>query len=274
MTALRHRMIDDMRIRNLSPRTIKSYVYKVRKFAKYFNRSPEDLGPEDIRTYLLFLINKGYSRGSITQSVCALRFLYKVTLRRDWQDQCLPYPKKGRQLPVVLSRTEVPVFLDAVDRPKQRVFLLTLYSTGLRLGEGRNLLPEDIDSKRMVIRVRGGKGNKDRYIPLARKLLTELRRHWVQTKPKIWLFEGRRPGRPLCEDSVQKACGRACAKAGISKHVTPHTLRRAFPYCTTFHKLFRRLAVPVGQVQFAKACGLASPRLPVAGLPSDAGHHD
>ena len=228
MTALRQRMIDDMRIRNLSPRTIKSYVYKVARFAKCFERSPSILGPEDVRTYLLSLINEGYSRSSIIQSVCALRFLYKTTLRRNWQNQQLPFPKNQRQLPVVLSTSEVRMFLDAVASPKHRVFLLTLYSTGLRLGEGLNLVPEDIDSERMVIRVRGGKGNKDRYVPLAPKLLAELRRHYAETTPKTWLFEGNRPGRQPRRDSVRKACARACARAGISKHVRPHILRHSF----------------------------------------------
>lgn len=228
MTSLRQRMIDDMRIRNRSPRTIESYVYRVRRFAKQFRRCPSKLGPEEVRTHLLYLIDQGLARSTIIQSVCALKFLYKVTLRREWVDQDLPFPKNGRRLPVVLSRTEISPFLDAVERPVHRVFLLTLYATGLRLSEGLNLLPDDIDSKRMVIRVQGGKGDKDRYVPLPPKLLTELRAHWIRTKPKTWLFERTVRGRQLSADSVQKACVRAYPRAGIAKHVTPHVLRHSF----------------------------------------------
>ena len=228
MTALRQRMIDDMRIRNFSPRTITSYVYRVKRFAQQFDRCPSELGPEEVRAHLIQLIRKGLARSTVTQSVCALRFLYKITLRRDWpEDRDLPFPRKERRLPVVLSRTEVRAFLDAIANLKHRVFLLTLYATGLRLGEGLNLLPNDIDSKCMVVRVRQGKGHKDRCIPLAPKLLQELRDHYRRTTPKTWLFEAR-PGRPMNEAPIQKACAPARRKAGLSKHVTPHVLRHSF----------------------------------------------
>lgn len=227
MTSLRQRMIDDLRIRNLSPRTIKSYVYRVRRFAKHFDRCPSKLGPEEVRTYLLYLMSKGYARSTIVQSVCALKFLYQITLDRQWRAQDLPFPKNERRLPVVLSRREVGAFLDAVVSPKHRTLLLTLYSTGLRLAEGLNLLLEDVDSSRMVLRVRQGKGHKDRFVPLAPKLLLELRRHYRRTNPKTWLFEAR-PGRPMSKAPVQKACAPACRNAGLSKHVTPHVLRHSF----------------------------------------------
>ncbi len=227
MTALRQRMIDDLRIRNLSPRTIESYVYRVRRFAKYFDQCPSKLGPEDVRTYILHLMSQGFARSTIVQSVCALKFLYQITLDSQWRDQDLPFPKNERRLPVVLSPREVGAFLDAVLSPKHRMFLLTLYATGLRLAEGLNLRPEDIDSSRMVIRVRQGKGHKDRFVPLAPKLLLELRRHYRRTNPKTWLFEAR-PGRPMSKAPVQKACAPACRNAGLSKHVTPHVLRHSF----------------------------------------------
>ncbi len=227
MTPLRQRMIDDLRIRNLSPRTITSYVYKVRRFAKHFHRCPSKLGPQEVRTYLLYLISKGYARSTIVQSVCALKFLYQITLDRQWRAQDLPFPKNERRLPVVLSPSEVGAFLDAVVSPKHRTLLFTLYSTGLRLAEGLNLVPGDIDSSRMVIRVQQGKGRKDRFVPLAPKLLLELRQHYRRTSPKTWLFEAR-PGRPMSKAPVQKACAPACARAGISKHVTPHVLRHSF----------------------------------------------
>lgn len=227
MIELRQRMIDDLRIRNLSSRTIKSYVYRVRRFAQHFGQCPSKLGPEEVRTYLLYLMSKGYARSTIVQSVCALKFLYQTTLDSRWRDQDLPFPKKERRLPVVLSPREVGVFLGGVVSPKHRVLLLTLYSTGLRLAEGLNLLPEDIDSGRMVIRVQQGKGNKDRFVPLAPKLLLELRQHYRRTSPKTWLFEGR-TGRPLSKSVIQRACARARLRAGISKHVTPHVLRHSF----------------------------------------------
>ena len=227
MTSLRQRMIDDLRIRNLSPRTIKTYVYRVRRFAKHFDRCPSKLGPEEVRTYLLYLMSKGYARSTIVQSVCALKFLYQITLDRQWRAQDLPFPKNERRLPVVLSPSEVGAFLDAVVSPKHRTLLFTLYSTGLRLAEGLNLLPEDIDSKCMMIRVRQGKGHKDRCVPLVPKLLLELRQHYRRTRPRTWLFEAR-PGRPMSKAPVQKACAPACAKAGLSKHVTPHVMRHSF----------------------------------------------
>lgn len=227
MTALRQRMIDDMRIRKFSARTIKSYVYRVSRFAKQFDRCPSKLGPEEIRAHLLELINNDLARSSVVQSVCALRFLYEKTLRRQWCDQDLPYPKKERRLPVVLSRSEVGAFLQAVADPRHRTFLLTLYATGLRLAEGLNLVPEDIDSSRMVIRVRQGKGRKDRFVPLAPKLLVELREHYRRTRPRTWLFEAR-PGRPMSKAPIQKACAPACRKAGITKRVTPHVMRHSF----------------------------------------------
>lgn len=228
MTPLRQRMIDDMRIRNLSPRTIQSYVQKVAKFAKDLGKAPEDLGPEDVRTYLVSLINAGLSRSTLAQSVYALRFLYRITLRAQWLDEDLPLPRRETRLPVVLSRADVRTFIKAIEIPKCRAFVLTLYATGLRLSEGLKLLPEDIDSKRMVIRVRQGKGRKDRYVPLSTRLLVQLRRYWRRERPRTWLFEGMSPGEPMSQACVRKACVAARAKAGISKPVTPHVMRHCF----------------------------------------------
>lgn len=228
MTPLRQRMIDDMRIRNLSPKTIQSYVEKVAKYARSFGKSPGELGPEDIRTYLLGRINAGVARSTLVQNVCALRFLYRVTLHRPWEDQVLPFPRKERRLPVVLSREEVRAFLDALDGLKQRTFFLTIYSTGLRVSECLQLLPADIDSKRMVVRVRQGKGKKDRYIPLPARLLAMLRTYWKAARPQVWLFEGLKPGHPLTKGAVERWCPLASARAGLTKLVTPHTLRHSF----------------------------------------------
>jgi site-specific recombinase XerD len=221
-------MIDDMRIRNLSPRTIETYVEKVAKYARSFGKSPAELGPEDVRTYLLGRINDGVARSTLVQSVCALRFLYKITLQRPWEDQVLPFPRKERRLPVVLSREEVRAFLGALGSLKQRTCFLTIYATGLRISECLQLLPTDIDSKRMVVRVRQGKGKKDRYVPLPAKLLAALRGYWKAARPRTWLFEGAKPGHPITKHAVQRWCPLARVKAGLSKLVTPHTLRHSF----------------------------------------------
>jgi site-specific recombinase XerD len=221
-------MIDDMRIRNLSPRTIKTYVKNVSMFARHFRISPERLGPEEIRTYLLHLIDNGYSRSSVVQHVCSLRFLYHITLQRPWRDVALPIPKKQRLLPVVLSKAEVGAFLDGAVSIKQRAFCMTTYATGLRVSECCNLLPADIDSKRMVVRVRQGKGRKDRYVPLSPKLLGLLRQYWKAFRPKCCLFEGQIPGQPIHRGTVAKWFRTICQRAGLSKTVTPHTLRHTF----------------------------------------------
>lgn len=228
MTPLRQRMIEDMRIRNLSPTTIESYVGQVARFARHFGKSPEHVGSEEVRSYMLSLINAGLQRPTLVQTVCALRFLYKVTLRRVWQDEELPFPRKERRLPVVLSRGEVQAFLQACSSLKRRTLLLTLYAIGLRLSECLGLLPADIDSKRMAIRIRQAKGHKDRYVPLSEKLLNALRAYWKAFRPAHWLFEGTRPGEQLSEGVVQKWCAPVCHRAGISKRVSPHTLRHSF----------------------------------------------
>ena len=228
MTPLRQRMIDDMRIRNLSPRTIESYVEKVAKFAQCFGKSPEHLGPEEVRTYLLARINDGLKRSSLVQIVCALRFLYKITLHRPWENQVFPFPKKERRLPVVLSRAEMRAFFQALPSLKAVAFLSLMYATGLRVSEACNLLPGDIDSKRMVIRVRQGKGKKDRYVPLSQKLLGTLRNYWKAARPKTWLFEGSQAGQPIRKGMVQIWCVQARQKAGLPKLVTTHTLRHSF----------------------------------------------
>lgn len=228
MTVLRQRMIEDMQFRNYSSRTIEEYVRRVARFAKHFGRSPDTLGQEEVRTFLLWLMYQGYSRSELKVSVAALRFLYRITLRRDWHTQMIPYPRKERRLPVVLSRKEVHDFIRGIGCVKARTILLTLYAAGLRLSEGLKLLPTDIDSKRMVIRVRQAKGKKDRYLPLPMKFLVTLREYWKVAKPKVFLFEGSQPGKPLPKRTVQDWCARVRRRAGIGKDVTCHTFRHSF----------------------------------------------
>jgi len=230
MTPLRQRMTEDMRIRNLSPNTQESYLQQVSLFARYFRRSPELLGPEDIRAYQVFLTNeKELAPSSIATAVAALRFVYRVSLHKDWPfEDLIPAPKKPQKLPVVLSPEEVLHFLDCVDSYMHRAILTTCYAAGLRITEAIHLQPPHIDSQRMVIRVEQGKGQKDRYVMLSPKLLETLRDYWRATHPKDWLFPGDLPGRPITREAVELACQKARRRSGIPKPITPHSMRHGF----------------------------------------------
>src|SRR6266496_3879105 len=193
MTALRKRMIDDLRVRNRSERTIDTYITWVANFARHFRKSPELLGPEEIRQYQVYLVNERHVSWSyLNQAVCALRFFYRITLGRDWLIKHIPFPRQPRKLPLVLSQAEVKRFLDAIHSLKYLAILMTAYAAGLRLSEVIHLQVSDIDSQRMVIRVRQGKGQKDRYVMLAPTLLLVLRRYWRAERPSSWLFPGSR----------------------------------------------------------------------------------
>ncbi len=229
MTPLRQRMIEDLTIRNYSPRTIDIYVDRLAKFAQYFGQSPDQLGPAHIREFQVFLVQtKKASWSQYNQSVCALRFFYRVCLGKTWMIEHIPFPKQPKQLPVVLSRQEVQRLFEALSNVKHRTILMTLYATGLRIAEALALQIPDIDRERMLIRVRHGKGRKDRYVPLSATLLEQLRRYWRSYRPQYWLFPSTDPGRALTAGTVQKVCTQAARKAGLSKRVTPHTLRHSF----------------------------------------------
>ena len=230
MTSLRRRMIEDMQIRNLAVNTQKSYIQQVSLFAQYFHKSPELLGPEHIRAYQVYLTNeKKLSTGSITIAISALRFLYRVTLKKDWSfADLIPAPKVPKKLPIVLSPEEVLQFLDCVRSRKHRAILSTCYAAGLRISEAVALTPPAIDSKRMVLRVEQGKGQKDRYTMLSPKLLEILRAWWRVEKPKDWLFPGDLPGRHITRYAVEDECQKAHRICKIPKPITPHSLRHAF----------------------------------------------
>jgi site-specific recombinase XerD len=229
MTELRQQMIREMRVRNYSPKTIKLYVAQVAGFAKYFGRSPDQLGPEHIRGYQVYLVEeKQASWSHFNVAVCALRFFYKITLGKDWVIQHLPYAKRPKKLPVVLSREEMERFLECLPHATHRLILMTAYSAGLRVSEVVTLKIDDIDSARMLIRVEAGKGGKDRYVPLSGVLLEILRAYWKVARPATWLFPGRQPDHYISPRTVQRACHRAARKAGIRKRVTTHTLRHSF----------------------------------------------
>ena len=228
MTPLRRRMIEDLTIRNRSLETIKDYVRCVARYARYFNRSPEHLGPEHIRCYLVYLQQEQRaSMGYYNKARSALRFLYHVTLGREDFAASIPRAKQPRALPVVLSLDEVVRFLAAVTNVKHRAILMTAYAAGLRVSEVTRLQAADIDSQRMVIRVRG-KGRKDRYVMLSAQLLEILRAYWRAFRPRDTLFPGASPDRPITAGSVQRVCRRARGVAGLGKHVTVHTLRHSF----------------------------------------------
>ena len=230
MTPLRQRMTEDMQVRNLALNTQTSYVQQVSLFARYFHKSPELLGPEDIRTYQVFLANeKKLAPSSVLITVSALRFLYKVSLKKDWSfEDLIPTAKKPQKLPVILSPEEVLQFLCSVGSTKHRAILTTCYAAGLRVSEAVHLKPIDIDSQRMVIRVEQGKGQKDRYVMLSPKLLETLRGYFRATRPKDWLFPGDVLGQPITKDAVEAACQKARRCSGIRKPITPHSMRHAF----------------------------------------------
>jgi integrase/recombinase XerD len=205
-------------------------VQQVSLFARHFNKSPEELGPEDIRAYQVYLINeKKLAPGSVLIAVAALRFLYKITLKKDWTfGDVIPAPKKPQKLPVVLSPEEVLQFLSCIGNTRHRTILTTCYAAGLRISEAIRLKPADIDSRRMVIRVVQGKGQKDRYVMLSPKLLETLRSYWRVMRPRGWLFDGDISGQPITPSAVEHACQRARRLSGIRKPISPHSMRHAF----------------------------------------------
>lgn len=230
MTPLRKRMLEDMQIRNFSEHTQKGYLQQVSLFARHFHRSPEGLGPRDIRDYQVYLTNeKKLSANSISIATSALRFLYAITLKRSWDvEQVLPMPKASQKLPVILSPEEVHRFLSCVRIRKARTVLTACYAAGLRIAEAVALKPTDIDSQRMMIRIEQGKGQKDRYVMLSAQLLKILREWYRFARPTTWLFPGFIPGTHITRGSINRACEAALAHSGLKKPVTPHSMRHAF----------------------------------------------
>ena len=228
-TSLTQRMADDMRLRNYSQRTIDAYTYHVGRFADFLSRSPESATPEDVRSFQLHLIEKRKSSwSSFNQAVCGLRFLFRTTFPRDWVVSMVPFGKRPKRLPQVLSGEEVSRLIACVDNRKHRTFLLTLYSTGMRLSEAAHLKIADVDSQRMQLRIASGKGAKERRVPLSPRLLTELREYWKQYRPPQYLFPGKTQDVPFAATTIQKVCKAAAVKAGLLNDITPHTLRHSF----------------------------------------------
>ncbi|MFH0990980.1 MAG: site-specific integrase [bacterium] len=212
MGEIRDQMVMAMRLRNFSPKTIKCYLSIARGFVRMFGKSPAEMGEEEVQRYLQSLMERKASWATIRQASSGLKFLYQDTLKREWQVENLPHPKREKRLPIVLSTEEVKRLLDAMNTLKHRMVLMACYSAGLRVGEAVRLKVTDIDSQRMQIRVEQGKGKKDRYTLLSITLLEQLRMYWKLYRPQQWLFAGRIPGRALTESSVQRAFTRAKKK--------------------------------------------------------------
>ncbi len=232
MTHLRKMMLEELERRHFAQTTKHCYIQAVEEFARYFNRPPDQLGPEHIRGFQAHLFaDRKLAPNTVNQRLAALRFFFVKTLHRPWDSSETPYPKKVVRLPVILSREEVARLIDAAVIPFHRVILMTLYATGARRAELAHLKVSDIDSQRMVVRIRGGKGRKDREVMLSLRLLETLREHWRRHKPTQWLFPGGRKhtsNRPINSKVIWFACHGAAKRAGLEKKVYPHILRHCF----------------------------------------------
>jgi site-specific recombinase XerD len=226
-------MLEELQRRNYSDRTIRYYLQAVALFAKHFGKRPDQLGPDELRTYQAYLLReRKLAVGTVVARVAALRFFYVRTLKRHEFREDLPYPKDHRRLPTVLSLEQVTRLIDAAGNLLQRALLMTLYGTGMRRTEVSLLKVSDVDSQRMMIRVERGKGGAGRDIPLSPALLETLREYWRWKKPRIYLFPSsdRKRGKeqPISDKTVWYACTEAARHAGLTKRVTPHTLRHSF----------------------------------------------
>ena len=232
MTPLRERMIDDLKLRNRSPRTIEAYIFQVARFAKFYNRSPEKLGPEEVRTYQLHLINSGASWSTVNQTVCALKFLYRVTLQVAWPVEQIPYARNRRKLPVVLGQEETITLIEAILDVVCRMAMLTAYAAGLRISETVALKFDHLDRARMILFVELGKGQKPRQVPLSEVLREKLDAYVQESRPRVrgslWLFPSANPAKPIHTSTIQRACQLARAAIGMTKRATPHTMRHCY----------------------------------------------
>ena len=234
MTRLRRQMLEELERRNYAVSTIRCYIDAVEDFALYHRRSPDRLGPEHIRQYQAHLFrDRKLGANSVAQRLTGLRFFYFKTLRRSWDLSLTPYPKKPRRLPSILSPREVARLIDAADSVFHRTIVMTLYATGVRRAELTRLQLNDIDSERMAVHIRGGKGRKDRDVMLSRRLLIALRQHLrgLRRRPQQWLFPGgawHTGDYPISTSTVWNACHEAAVRSGITKPLHPHTLRHCF----------------------------------------------
>ena len=229
MSTLREQMLADLQLKGLTPKTQKIYLREVSNYAKYFGKSPEQLGEKELREYLLYLLNeRKLFKGTYRFYYQGLKFLYKHTLKREEVVEKIHCPRGKKKLPVVLDLAEVKTLLSVMENLKHRAILTITYSAGLRISETARLKVSDIDSKRMMVRVQQGKGGKDRYSILSQTALECLRQYWRAYRPKEWLFEGQKEGTHICISSIRQIFLEAKERAGIIKEVSPHTLRHSF----------------------------------------------
>jgi integrase/recombinase XerD len=228
ISPLRQRMIDDMTARRFKEKVQKDYVRHVRKFATFLGRSPDTATSEDLRRYQLHMAQQQVSPWSINSAIAALRFFFIVTLERPDLVRPLRLVTEPRKTPIVLSQEEVARLIEAAPGLKYKAALSVAYGAGLRVSEVANLKVSDIDSERMTLRVEQGKGQRDRYVMLSPQLLELLRDWWRASRPQVWLFPGQNPINPMTPRQLNRAVDAAKDLAGISKRVSPHTLRHSF----------------------------------------------
>jgi integrase/recombinase XerD len=229
MNTLREKMLAELQLRGIRLRTQTAYLREVANLENYFNKSPEELGAEEVKEYLVHLLeDRKLSEGTYKYYVAGIKFLYRTTLNREEVVEKIKYPKAKIKLPVVLDLAEVKTLLSVMENLKHRAILMITYSAGLRISETACLKVTDIDSKRMMVRVRQGKGGKDRYTILSKTALECLRQYWRAYRPKDWLFDGQEEGSHICYTSIRNIFVEAKERAGIIKPVSPHSLRHAF----------------------------------------------
>jgi integrase/recombinase XerD len=230
MGQLRDRMEEDLKLRGLSPATRRNYLLYCRKFVAHYGRRPEELGEAEIRQFLLHLIEvEEVSYPTYRQILAAVKFLYTVTLSRPWEFERIPFPRHRQHTQRdVLTPEQLVRLFAAFRRPQFRTFFMTSYAAGLRISETCQLRIDDIESHRMVIRIRHGKGDKQRYTVLSKQLLTILREHWKLERPNHWLFPGLDKAQPVQPESMRQVFRRARQDAGLGPGCTPHSLRHSF----------------------------------------------
>jgi len=229
MGTLRDQMQADLHLKGITPRTQKDYLREVSNLAKYFNKSPEELGEKEVKEYLVHLLkDRKISGGTYKYYVSGIKFLYRTTLKREGVVDAIQYPKSRRKLPVVLDLSEVEALFSVTENLKHKAILMITYSSGLRISEATRLKITDIDSKRMMVRIQQGKGGKDRYSILSHAALECLRQYWRKYHPKDWLFEGQKKDKHISISSIHQIFHAAKKRAGITKPASVHTLRHSF----------------------------------------------
>jgi integrase/recombinase XerD len=229
MGKLKDQMLADLQLNGAVPSTQKNYLRIVGSLAKYFNRSPEELGEAELKEYMLYLMKERHlSEGTLRFYVAAFKFLYRTTLKREWAVEKIRYPRAKRKLPVVLDISEVESLFAVTKNLKHKAMLMITYSSGLRVSEAARLKLTDIDSKRMMVRITQGKGGKDRYSILSQTTLEHLRQYWREYRPAKWLFEGAENNDHIAARTIQCVFHAAKKRARITKPVSVHTLRHSF----------------------------------------------